>query len=852
MFNSHWSLSKIATLIGAHILGESNRNIDWLLTDSRSLCFPESTLFFALKTQKGDGHKYIADLYQRGVRAFVVERHSSISSTTSWQQAAEDFPEAGFLVVKSSLEALQRLAERHRDEFDIPIIGVTGSNGKTWVKEWLFQILRSTWKTNSGDTGVITRSPRSYNSQIGVPLSVILLNSRSKLGIFEAGISQTGEMEILHDIIQPTIGILTSLGNAHQEHFRSKEEKCMEKMKLFAGAETIVYPHDDDIVSRCMRKSGFTGKRLGWSRKDENAAFYVSRIVRHAGPDSQKGEYTSVCYTYNGHQGQYEIPFTSEASVDNSITCAATALLLGITTEQLAEQMLRLEPIAMRLEVKQGQRGLTIINDSYNSDINSLNIALDFMSRREGNSNSTGNDTAGTPRHASVLVLSDISQSGETPEALYREVASLCEERKVSQFVGIGPELMRCQHLITTAEKHFFNDVDELLESRLLQQMSDATILLKGARRFEFERISEALEQKVHETILEVDLNTLVDNLNKYRSMMSQGTKLVCMIKADAYGAGAIEIARTLQEQRVDYLAVAVADEGVALRNAGITASIIVMNPEMSALNTLFNYELEPEVYSFRLLDALVTAARKEGITNFPVHIKLDTGMKRLGFDATDDAQIDELIVHLRQQALIPRSVFSHFVGADSASFNDFSAMQFNRFIHASDKLQQAFPHKILRHICNSAGIESFPGRHLDMCRLGIGLYTDVSSLKTTILQIRNVAAGESIGYGRHTFLERDSRIAAIPIGYADGLNRHLGNRKGYCIVNGKKADYVGNICMDIAMIDVTDIDCSEGDSVEIFGKQLPVEAISSRLDTITYEILTGVSNRVKRIYFKD
>ena len=524
--------------------------------------------------------------------------------------------------------------------------------------------------------------------------------------------------------------------------------------------------------------------------------------------------------------------------------------------------MPKLEPIAMRLEVKEGQHGCTLINDSYNSDINSLDIALDFMNRRP--------DEQGRRR---TLILSDIYQSGETSENLYRQVSALCAKRGIQKLIGIGEEISLQAQTFTVAEKSFFSTTEEFLGSIAFRDLRDEVILLKGSRRFGFDRISELLEQKVHETILEVNLGAVVENLNYYRSFMHPETKLVCMIKADAYGAGAVEIAKTLQDHRVDYLAVAVADEGVTLRKAGITANIMVMNPEMTSFKTLFDYDLEPEVYSFRLLDALVKAARKEGITGWPVHIKLDTGMHRLGFNVCSEyseysensefSEIDELIDRLKhQQAVIPRSVFSHFVGSDSDTFDDFSARQFQLFDEGSRRLQAAFSHKILRHMDNSAGIEHFPERQMDMCRLGLGLYGvnprnnevlhTVSTLKTTILQMRHVKAGDSIGYSRRTILERDSVIGAIPIGYADGLNRHLGNRHGYCLVNGQKAEYVGNICMDVAMIDLTGIDCHEGDQVEIFGQQLPVTVLSDTIDTIPYEVLTGVSNRVKRVYFQD
>ena len=819
-----YSIEKVTTLIGARRYGHSEGNIRWLLTDSRSLCFPEETLFFALKTQRNDGHRYVGDLYRRGVRHFVVEQVPEHFDTI--------YPEADFLRVPHTLAALQRLAERHRDEFNVPIVGITGSNGKTMVKEWLYQLLLPSQK--------IVRSPRSYNSQIGVPLSVWLLNEQTEVGIFEAGISQPGEMYALRDIIQPTIGVLTSLGAAHQENFRSMEEKCMEKLELMHDTEAMVYCSDNDTVSRCIRRMQYKGEKIAWSQCDEQAALFIKEI--------KGAEATMITYIWKEEENCFTIPFIDEASIENAITCAAVALHLGLTPSQLADRMPRLEPVAMRLEVKEGQRGCVLINDSYNSDINSLDIALDFMQRRETAKSRT-------------LILSDIFQTGATPEALYAQVSELAVKRGIVKFIGIGPELSAQADRIQIADKQFFMDVPHFLSSEAFSGLRNELILLKGARPFGFDQITEQLEQKVHETILEVNLNAVVENLNYFRSFLKPDTKMVCMIKADGYGAGAVEIAKTLQDQRVDYLAVAVADEGVTLRKAGITANIMIMNPEMTAFKTMFDYDLEPEVYSFRLMDALIKAARKEGITGWPVHIKFDTGMHRLGFDPVQD--IDELIDRLKHQnAIIPRSVFSHFVGSDSDGFDDFSAQQFALFDEGSRKLQSVFTHKILRHMDNSAGIEHFPERQMDMCRLGIGLYGvdprdnhilhTVSTLKTTILQMRHVPAGETVGYSRKGKIDRDSVIAAIPIGYADGLNRHLGNRQGYCLVNGQKAEYVGNICMDVAMIDVTDIPCREGDQVEIFGEHLPVTTLSDALGTISYEVLTGVSNRVKRVYFQD
>ena len=829
-----YSIIKIATLIGARRVGDTDAQIGWLLTDSRSLCFPEETLFFALKSARNDGHKYISDLYRRGVRNFVVE---SRGIQEYCPNSASEMNDANFLIVPSPLAALQRLAERHRDEFDIPIVGITGSNGKTMVKEWLYQILLPSQK--------IVRSPKSYNSQIGVPLSVWLLNEQTEVGIFEAGISEPGEMMALRDIIQPTVGVFTSLGSAHQENFRSMEEKCMEKLELMHDTQAMIYCSDNDIVSRCVRRMQYKGEKIAWSQCDEQVAFFVKTV-----------DGTKISYRYKGEDGAFDIPFSDEASIEDCITCAATALYLGITPEQLAERMPVLEPVAMRLEVKDGQRGCVLINDSYNSDVNSLDIALDFMNRRQ---------FSPLTSHPSLLkktlILSDMYQTGVAPEQLYAQVSDLCVKRGIQKFIGIGTDLSAQADKIQIVDKQFFLDVQYFLTSDTFSSLRNELILLKGARSFGFDQITEQLEQKVHETILEVNLNAVVNNLNYYRSFLKPETKMVCMIKADAYGAGAIEIAKTLQDHRVDYLAVAVADEGVTLRKAGITANIMIMNPEMTAFKTMFDYDLEPEVYSFRLLDALIRAARKEGITGWPVHIKLDTGMHRLGFDPIND--MDELIDRLKHQnAIIPRSVFSHFVGSDSDGFDEFSARQFALFDEGSKKLQAAFTHKILRHMDNSAGIEHFPERQMDMCRLGLGLYgvdprdnrilNTVSTLKTTILQMRHVPAGDTVGYSRKGKIDHDSVIAAIPIGYADGLNRHLGNRRCYCLVNGQKAEYVGNICMDVAMIDVTGIDCHEGDMVEIFGEHLPVTTLSDIIDTIPYEVLTGVSNRVKRVYFQD
>ncbi len=792
-----YSTQEIKSIIGARSQECSSRQIDWLLTDSRSLCFPESTLFFALRTSRGDGHRYIAELYRRGVRAFVVNETSAIP---------EGMEEADFLAVPDTLRALQTLAAHHRSRFHIPVIGITGSNGKTLVKEWLYQLLAPDF--------TVTRSPRSYNSQIGVPLSVWGLWDKSQVGIFEAAISEPNEMEALQRIIKPTIGIFTSLGSAHQENFTSMEEKCCEKLRLMQDAEVIIYPAGNPVIEACIRRMGNQAKGK------------TGRLV--------------AC------------PSTGNAFEDNKALCRAACREMGLGEDIIEERLRALEPVAMRLEVKDGQRDCTLINDSYNSDLSSLDIALDFMNRRP--------EKQGRQR---TLILSDIQQSGVPPRIFYTHLAEMLEQRGINNLIAVGEVISAHRdcfsHLPVCCR--FFPDTEALLRDGLLSSLEHQLILIKGARSFHFERITDRLERKVHETILEVNLSAIVDNLNYYRSFMKPETKMVCMVKADAYGAGAVEVAKTLQEHRVDYLAVALADEGVTLRQKGITANIMIMNPEMSSFGTLFQYRLEPEIYSFRLLDALIRAAEHEGITDFPVHIKLDTGMHRLGFDPEKD--LPQLISRLgRQTALLPRSVFSHFVGSDSEDFDAFSDRQYQLFLRGSKALQEAFPHPILRHICNSAAIERFPDRHLDMVRLGLGLYGinsrdnetihNVSTLRTTILQIHDVPAGDSVGYSRRTVVERDSRIASLPIGYADGLNRLLGCRRGYCLVNGQRAEYVGNICMDVCMIDVTDIPCREGDAATIFGEGLPVSELARRCGTIPYEILTGIAPRVKHIYYED
>ncbi|CDC58002.1 putative uncharacterized protein [Phocaeicola coprophilus CAG:333] len=818
------TIEEITSVMGAERIGNAPARIDWILTDSRSLCFPEETLFFALKTKRNDGHKYIHELYERGVRNFVV---------SDLPENGEAYVDTNFLKVANPLRALQRLVAKHREQFQIPVVGITGSNGKTIVKEWLYQLL--------SPERIITRSPRSYNSQIGVPLSVWLLNEHTELGIFEAGISEMGEMEALRPIIQPTIGVLTNIGGAHQENFTSLQDKCMEKLQLFKDCDVIIYNGDNELISSCVAKSLFTAREIAWSMKDTERPLFIESISK-----DETG--TTIKYRYLGFFKEYRIPFIDDASIENSLNCLAVALYLMVSPEVIAERMLRLEPVAMRLEVKEGKNGCVLINDSYNSDFASLDIALDFMARRT--------EDKGRKR---TLILSDILESGQVSKLLYRQVADLVHSRGVDRIIGVGEEISAYASRFEI-EKQFFRSTNELLASGVLSGLRNEVVLIKGARVFHFDDITDVLELKVHETILEINLNALTANLNYYRNKLKPETKMVCMVKASAYGAGSFEVAKTLEDQRVDYLAVAVADEGADLRKAGIHCPIIIMDPEVNAFKTMFDYKLEPEVYSFQMLEELIKAAEREGAANVPVHIKVDTGMHRLGFAPSDMPRLAERL-H-RQSTVIPRSIFSHLVGSDSDRFDPFTRRQIETFEAAAADLQKEFNHKIIRHICNTAGIERYPGAQFDMVRLGLGLYGidpytnrilhNVTTLKTTILQIHDVPADETVGYSRKGVLSRDSRIATLPIGYADGLNRRLGNGHAYCLVNGKKAPYVGNICMDVCMIDVTDIDCKEGDKAIIFGDDLPVTVLSDVLETIPYEILTSVSGRVKRIYYQD
>ena len=820
-----YDIKTIASILGQQQNKYFPAEISVLLTDSRKLSKPTETLFFALTSKNNDAHNYINELYDAGVRNFVVSK-----KTPAWNH----FQEVNLLVVKDVLLALQKLSTYHRSMFNIPVIGITGSNGKTIIKEWLYQVLEKDFN--------IIRSPRSYNSQIGVPLSVFELDEDTELGIFEAGISMPDEMEMLEPIIKPTIGVLTKIGEAHQENFSSLQQKIMEKLELFTNCEVLVYDEDNELVNRCIDLKVLSQKTFSWSRKNRDAHLFISEIKKNE-------ESTLINYTFMNFDYSFMIPFIDNASIENAISCLAVALYLHVQPSDIADRMLILDPVAMRLDVRKGKKGCLIINDSYNSDINSIKIALDFQQQRK-----VGHSLKKT------LILSDILQTGVLPKTLYKRVAEMVEQSGIDKLIGIGKDIYSNAGFFNVSEKLFFTSTDDFLRSITGDTFKNELILLKGARKFNFERINSILEERIHETMLEVDLDAVVHNFNFYKSRLNPDVKLVCMVKANAYGSGAVEIAKTLQYHRCDYLAVAVTEEGVTLRNEGITLPIIVLNPEVNGFDELFSYDLEPEVYNFRILESFIRESERRGITNYPIHLKIDTGMHRLGFLPE---QIEQLTNTLKEQkGLKVNSIFSHLSASESWVFDDFTHKQINSFKTSAEVIEKELKYEISKHILNSAGIERFKDYEWEMARLGIGLYgvspsglkglKNVSTLKSTILQIKNISKKETVGYGRKEQLDHDARIATIRFGYADGLDRQFGNRKGKVLINGEVAPIVGNICMDLTMVDVTNIKAEEGDIAVLFGERLPVTELADSIGTIPYEILTSVSPRVKRVYVKE
>lgn len=814
-----YNLDQIAEITGARFVGKNNYSIRHFLNDSRSLHSPGNTLFIALKTSRNNGHKYIEGLIKNGVTAFLIQEGE-------FEYTAYTDSQVSFIVSKDPLKTIQQLASYHRQQFSIPVIGLTGSNGKTMVKEWLYQTLKDNYS--------ICRSPKSYNSQIGVPLSVLNLNDTHSLAIFEAGISQIGEMDTLASIIRPTLGVLTSIGSAHDEGFDSREQKIAEKMKLLAGSEHIIISGlkksmvSDPVQNRSVFVSEF-----------DDADFKISFHEPLLQLKAKNAGY------------EFRIPFTDTASVNNASTCAAVLLQLGFKETDIAKKLGALQPVALRLEIKNGIRNSLILNDYYNSDLDSLKIALNYLQQQDR-------------RSRRIVIVSDIEQSGIPATSLYRQLADLFTQYKIDLVVGIGKEITNHKPLFK-ANSLFFEETQKFMDQfkRIDYQFGDASILLKGARSFGFESISRLLQLKSHDTVFEIDLNKLTDNINYYRSLLSPDVKLMCMVKAMGYGSGSTEIARTLQHIGVDYLAVAYADEGVELRDSRITLPIMVMNPEEDAFEDIINYRLEPEIYSFRVLKAFVNKLDSLGITEpYPVHLKLDTGMHRLGFEEHDFVQ---MVAELKQSPQLKiASVFSHLTGSDNSELDAFTKEQIQLFEKGCRLIENELDYTVYKHICNSAGITRFKQAHYNMVRLGIGMYgigatpdeqqklQNLGTLKTRISQIKQVTKGQTVGYNRNGKIDKASTIATIPIGYADGFSRLLGNGNHGVYIQGVFCKTLGNICMDMCMVDITGLPCKEGDEVIIFENVEQINSLARALNSIAYEVLTNVSGRVKRVYVQE
>jgi alanine racemase len=787
-----------------------------LLTDSRKLSDADQGLFFALKGRR-DGHSFIDDVYQAGVRSFVI-------SDPEFDHLK--YKGSNFYLVNDTLKALQDLAAAHRSKFQYPVIGITGSNGKTVVKEWLYQLL--------APENNIVRSPKSFNSQLGVPVSVWEMNEENDLAIFEAGVSKVNEMEALASVIQPTIGILTNIGEAHQEGFESVDEKIREKLKLFEGVDLFIYS--------CKYLDQYTGELPGtnkftWCYRDKaDLEVFDDEVL--------EGKYQFLRGRMNGKDVEAVIPFTDQASVENGIICWATLLALGYDPEEADKRLEKLLPIGMRLELKNGVNNCSVIDDSYSLDLSSLAIALDFLNQQNQHIRRT-------------LILSDIP--GSDSEEVYQQIGQMIETKAVDRMIGVGP-LISKYGAEFSCEKEFYESTNDFLKAFPSIKFGHETILLKGARAFEFEQISQLLTQKVHETVMEINLNALEHNLNYYKTLLPLGTKVMAMVKAFSYGSGSFEITNLLEFNKVDYLAVAYADEGVALRKAGTSLPIMVMSPDSLAFDTIIENTLEPEIYSLRILEEFASALSRKGIKSYPVHIKLDTGMHRLGFMETE---MEQLLHHLSENpSLHIQSIFSHLVASEDPAHDEFTKQQIEQFTRLSGEIREKYNYPILRHLANTSGISRWPDATFEMVRLGIGLYgidpsiegksplQTVTSLKTSISQIKQIPAGDTIGYGRAGKMPEGGTIATVKIGYADGYNRKLGNGAGRMLVRGKEVKTIGKVCMDMCMIDITGINAAEGDEVIVFNEKIRVEDLAEQMETIPYEVLTGISQRVKRVYY--
>ncbi len=817
------SSSDIAQITDGTLTGNPDLPVSDIITDSRRFSFTEELIFFAITGKNHDGHSFIDSLYRKGVKVFAVER---LPDDTGF------YRDAAFIKTRNSIAALQLLATYHRKSYKWPVISVTGSTGKTIVKEWLSDVL--------GLSAAVIRSPRSYNSQVGVPLSVLKLDEKYKLAIFEAGISEPGEMEKLRAVIEPDIGVITNIGDAHNENFPDLETKAKEKMKLFVNTSMIIYCSDHEIIrEQILTNKLFSGKRLvDWSCKNRKAGIYIKNRLLNEGATSLEVEFRNKKY-------DFKIPFSDRASVENAMTVTAVCLALETNPEIISKGLSTLVPVAMRMEIKAGINNCQLIEDYYNSDPGSLGMAIDYLK--------------GQGEMETTLILSDFVQSGRDEKDLYGEVAGLVKKNRINRFIGIGPGLSGNRSLFDR-ESEFYFSTDEFIQRFKPSEFGDEIILLKGARKYEFERIGKLLGKKVHQTLLEINLDAIAHNLNQFRQCLDPGTRIMAMVKAFAYGAGPAEIASLLEYNRVSYLAVAYTDEGIELRNAGVTLPVMVMNPDPASLEQIIRYDLEPELYNFSSLKEFTDIASRHGLIDYPVHIKIDSGMHRLGFMPDDTDRLISCIKPSESVKII--SLLSHFAASEEPGYDSFSHKQAEIFIKTAKKIIEAAGYPILRHICNSAGIVRFPQYQLDMVRVGIGLYgagsikgltlKPAGRFKTRISQIKKVPQGEPVGYGCTDISDNERIIAILPVGYADGLNRKLGNGNGSLFVKGSRVPIVGNICMDMCMVDITGIDVKEGDEAEIFGGNITIDELAEKCQTIPYEILTSIPGRVKRVFFRE
>jgi alanine racemase len=817
------SFNKLSEVLQGKISLKTNLVISEILTDSRSIVSSTEAVFFALKSSRNDGHKYISDLYHRGIVNFVV---------SDFKNEFKYLSNANFIIVEHTLKALQQLGKYCREQYKGNVVAIIGSNGKTVVKEWIYQLLHE-------DFSVI-RSPKSYNSQIGVPLSLCLLSNSYEIAFIEAGISMPEEMEILEYMIRPDSVIFTSLGDAHQSQFEDLKHKTREKLMMAKNARKLIYSSDYKEINEV--KDGIINEKktalIRWSLFETDKDIFVETI--------EKNDHSSeIRVNCNGQKMIYSIPFIDEASVKNSLSCLAFLYSENLIGDKMPEKFKNLETVEMRIEQKMGINQCILINDYYNSDIVSLKIAVDLLKNMSSGLSKT-------------LILSDIMQSGMQEKELYETVAGIIKNGNITRFIGIG-ESISMQNAVfkDILKSEFYRDTDELLLQDIKAKFKNEVILLKGSGIFEFKRISEILELKKHQTVLEINLEAITHNLNYYKSLVPTSVKKMAMVKALSYGSGTYEIANLLQHNQIDYLGVAFADEGVRLRKEGISSKIMVMNSDENGISDIIDYKLEPEIYSFRILDLFLERLKDYSGVYLPVHIKIDTGMKRLGFC---ENQIEELIFRLKNTEYVyVQSVFSHLVAADEAVHDDFTKIQIQQFKDISDKMSKRLGYKFIRHILNTSGIERFPGACFEMFRIGIGLYgfssgnnpnlMNVSTLKTTITQIKGLKKDETVGYGRKWTSPKDTQIGIIPVGYADGLSRNLSNGRGEVIVKGTKVPIIGNVCMDMCMIDIGELDVKEGDEVIIFSDDYPASIMAEKLNTIPYEIISGISERVKRIY---